>query len=147
MATLVPDTPKPAARGRRRAGARANRGAAPTAGVVWAEEHDRLLNFVYRAFECCVRDRGLASAMTVDLFGAHPHLVESPDLDDERTRAQLVPLMAAALRERSSRAAIRVAVGHAAWEDRLARARSGDAAGWHAAFAAIGAFTRHLRLT
>ncbi|EWC59726.1 hypothetical protein UO65_4965 [Actinokineospora spheciospongiae] len=117
------------------------------AGVVWGEQHDRLLNFVFRAFDCCVRDRDLACAMTVDLFGRNPHLVDSPDLDDDAIRAELVPLMAAALRERSSHTAIKVAVGHAAWQDRVARSRGAGAAGWHSAFGSVRTFTRHLRLT
>jgi len=117
------------------------------AGVVWGEQHDRLLNFVFRAFDCCVRDRELACAMTVDLLGHNPHLVDSADLDDDAIRAELVPLVAAALRERSSHSAIKVAVGHAAWQDRVARSRGAGAAGWHSAFGSVRTFTRHLHLT
>ncbi len=112
--------------------------------VEWGEQHDRLLDFVYRTFDCCVRDQRVATALTVELFGSHDRLIDNPDLDDDRTRSVLIPLMAVALRERASKAAIRVAVAHAAWQDRLVRRVGADP---HSVFAAVGSFTRHVRLT
>ncbi|GLZ36407.1 hypothetical protein [Actinokineospora sp. NBRC 105648] len=112
------------------------------ATISWGVQHDRLLTFVYRTFDCCVRDPREASDLTVELFGEYHRLIDNPDLDDEQTRAVLVPLMAAALRERSSQAAIRAAVGHAAWEDRRTRAGADP----HALLDAVRVFTRHLRV-
>ncbi|WP_156756606.1 hypothetical protein [Actinokineospora pegani] len=120
---------------------------APGGGVDWGDQHDRLLTFVFRVFDCCVRDADAASALTVELFGRHHQLVDSPDLDDADTRALVVGAMSAALRERFSRAAIRVAVGHAAWQDRMAAVKGAGATEWHGLLAWVRAFTGDLRLT
>ncbi|OLR91324.1 hypothetical protein BJP25_27040 [Actinokineospora bangkokensis] len=115
--------------------------------MAWGDQHDRLLTFVYRVFDTCVRDAAQASALTVDLFGRLHHLVDRPDLDDETTRAEVVVSIAAALRERTSREAIQRAIGHAAWQDRLSAPRRAGAAGWHTALGAVTAFTRHLQVS
>ncbi|MGQ0841860.1 hypothetical protein [Actinokineospora sp.] len=125
---------------------RRRRDTSPAAPVEWGTQHDRLLTFVYRTFDCCVRDQAEASAMTVELLANHDQLVDRPNLDDEATRAELVPLMAAALRERASGAAIRVALGHAAVHDSFAR-RPQPTADVHGVLSTVGSFTRHLRFT
>ncbi|WP_018686440.1 hypothetical protein [Actinokineospora enzanensis] len=105
--------------------------------VRWGVQHDRLLTFVYRVFDGCLHDTAIASDLTVDLFAAHRRLIDSPDLDDERTRRLVVPLIGEALRHRVSGAAIRAAIGHAAWQDGIGR----PARDVHARIDRVRAFT------